>query len=36
MGDETDESMAVLLRALDSALAETPVLAPGKALTRNP
>lgn len=30
MGDETDESMGVLLRALDSALAETPVLAPGK------
>jgi aspartate aminotransferase-like enzyme len=30
MGDETDETMAVLLRALDSSLAETPVLAPGK------
>jgi aspartate aminotransferase-like enzyme len=26
MGDETDETMGVLLRALDSALAETPKL----------
>jgi len=31
MGDETDETMGVLLRALDSSLAETPVLATGKA-----
>jgi aspartate aminotransferase-like enzyme len=30
MGDETDETMGVLLRALDSALAETPLLTPGK------
>jgi len=29
MGDETDETIAALLKALDSALAETPKLAPG-------